>query len=443
LTGVTDALLGASFGGLGGLGAGQIGKQLAKKNLLGNPEAQMNFTRDYLEGLNNNALTRQGFSINDIRGLKSGNYGNLAGDTLYNFIGENAFNAPKGKLMEAKQMAMYGDSNADIRNATGWFKGVDGKWRYEMPDGKLIEDSNVWKQYNSILGDTYEQAKLGDIYDNSELYQAYPRLKDLSVIKSKMPDGIDGASSSNSIHIDNSLFTKHNPEYYKELDLLKQTPEIKRLNEIIKEARINGESELLEEEFDNILNNTENGKLYNSLVYQHRIPQKVDGWSEDALETIVHELQHQIQNIEGFARGGNSANPNYHKLAGEVEARLAGARAKLTPEQRQIYNPANGSTYLSNYGYDVIPEKQIVEYKPTPANSLNYRNEWVKIDGKDYRILNLPKKDYGKILHIVDTYLKPEDMIGEVIDWSDDLYKYTFQKVSPTDYKFIRRRKLK
>lgn len=46
---------------------------------------------------------------------------------------------------------------------------------------------------------------------------------------------------------------------------------------------------------------------------------------------------------------------------------------------------------------------------------MKYRDEWVKIDGKDYRILNLPKKDYGKILHIADTYIKPDDMIGEVI----------------------------
>ena len=62
---------------------------------------------------------------------------------------------------------------------------------------------------------------------------------------------------------------------------------------------------------------------------------------------------------------------------------------------------------------------------------MNYRNEWVKIDGKDYRVLNLPKKDYGKILHIIDTNINQNDYIGQLINANDDLYHYTFQKVSP------------
>ena len=77
------------------------------------------------------------------------------------------------------------------------------------------------------------------------------------------------------------------------------------------------------------------------------------------------------------------------------------------------------------------------------SKNLKFRDEWIRIGDKDYHILNLPKKDYGKILHIVDTYIKPDDMIGETITKSDDMYKYTFQKIAPTEYKFIKRRKLK
>ena len=76
-------------------------------------------------------------------------------------------------------------------------------------------------------------------------------------------------------------------------------------------------------------------------------------------------------------------------------------------------------------------------------NGLNYRNEWVKIDGKDYRVLNLPKKDYGKILHIIDTNINQDDYVGQLINANDDSYHYTFQKVSPIDYKFIGRKKIK
>ena len=76
-------------------------------------------------------------------------------------------------------------------------------------------------------------------------------------------------------------------------------------------------------------------------------------------------------------------------------------------------------------------------------NDLNYRNEWVKIDGKDYRVLNLPKKDYGKILHALDTNLRIDDNVGDVLTRYDDNYAYTFLKTAPTEYKFIRKVKIK
>lgn len=470
-------------------------------------------------------------------------------ETLHNFIGENAFNAPKGKLMEAKQMAMYGDSNADIRNATGWFKGVDGKWKYEIPDGKIIDNPKLIENFDEDIG-TYYTGKLSDIYDAPELYQAYPQLRNRDIsIQSLKPQDY-GASYDDSIVLNRDLlYRKDNPEFLKLKSELENTPEYKKYD-----LAYNADSgdtlqdianmDKAQEEFFN----TDVGKKYHSLMWDKSYPiqRKIKGFNDDALNTITHELQHQIQDIEGFATGGNltshsklgrryqdikakeineqiinaypelekafpkqglalskelqdymfknnyghilnesdypvmmnmndkgsetitkileDAKPDiyteelnkisqyqnlspaeyYKRLAGEAEARLAEARAKLTPEQRQIYNPANESTYLTNYGYDVIPEKQIVEFrKDTPANSLKYRDEWVKIGNKDYRILNLPKKDYGKILHSLDTNIKIDDNIGDVLTRYDDKYAYTFQKTAPTEYKFIKRRKIK
>jgi hypothetical protein len=116
--------------------------------------------------------------------------------------------------------------------------------------------------------------------------------------------------------------------------------------------------------------------------------------------TALHELQHHIQDYEGFARGGMpetaasqfyddmnkrmseivrkkdratgaekqalqdeydrlmnekmKANPNdlYRRLAGEAEARLVQSRRSLTAEERRMLHP-----WL---GYDVPPEQQIV-----------------------------------------------------------------------------------
>ena len=310
----------------------------------------------------------------------------------------------------------------------------------------MIDNPNLTKEFDDDIG-TYFTGKLSDIYDAPELYQAYPQLANRNVVIQNMPDGYGGSSWGDSISLNRDYFQKENPEFLKLKSELENTPEYIKYNSSFNVDTGNPVEDLkIIENAEKEFFNSDVGKKYHSLMWEKNlpVPRKIEGFNDNALKTITHEAQHQIQALEGFARGGNGNRSDYWNLAGEAEARLAGARAKLTPEQRQIYNPANESTYLTNYGYDVLPEKQIVEFRNNDlANSLKYRDEWVKIGNKDYRILNLPKKDYGKILHNIDTYLKPDDMIGETVDWSDDMYKYTFQKTSPTDYKFIKRKKLK
>lgn len=65
---------------------------------------------------------------------------------------------------------------------------------------------------------------------------------------------------------------------------------------------------------------------------------------EKAKKTSIHELQHLIQDVEGFSRGGTigtgeNALENYRRLAGEAEARAVDARLPLTMEQRRKIFP--------------------------------------------------------------------------------------------------------
>lgn len=489
LTAAQDMVLGSVGGALVGGVVGKVGKNIAKKQLAKNPVARNQYAQDYLEGLNKNKLNRE---LADYRGAVQNTF-NGNSQTLNNFIGENAFNAPKGKLMEAKQMAMYGDSNADIRNATGWFKGVDGKWRYEIPDGKIIDNPKLIENFDEDIG-TYYTGKLSDIYDAPELYQAYPQLRNRDIsIQSLKPQDY-GASYDDSIVLNRDLlYRKDNPEFLKLKAELENTPEYKKYD--LAYNTDSGDTlqdianmDKAQEEFFN----TDVGKKYHSLMWDKSYPiqRKIKGFNDDALNTITHELQHQIQDIEGFATGGNltshsklgrryqdikakeineqiinaypelekafpkqglalskelqdymfksnyghilnesdypimmnmndkgsetitkileDAKPDiyteelnkisqyqnlspaeyYKRMAGEAEARLAGARAKLTPEQRQIYNPANESTYLTNYGYDVMPEKQIVEFrnnepsfsKKIPDDEFNYEKAMDEVE---------------------------------------------------------------
>ncbi len=79
------------------------------------------------------------------------------------FGGRLAKTADLEKLATAKKMVKSGESENSIWNKTGWFKGIDDKWRFEIPDTNL--------KANFGRGLTEE----GLVHP--ELFKAYPQLK--------------------------------------------------------------------------------------------------------------------------------------------------------------------------------------------------------------------------------------------------------------------------
>lgn len=82
---------------------------------------------------------------------------------LGSFGGVKAKTADHAKLAEAKDMLKKGAGEAEIRGRTGWFKGLDGHWRFEIPDNNL-----------KLTADGFE---------HPELFEAYPELKDNTPIE--------------------------------------------------------------------------------------------------------------------------------------------------------------------------------------------------------------------------------------------------------------------
>ena len=70
-----------------------------------------------------------------------------------------------------------------IKLTTGWERGTDGKWRYEVPDvvinqaAELVEDGQVLT------------TTLGSLVLSDELFNAYPELRDTQVIFKELPVG--------------------------------------------------------------------------------------------------------------------------------------------------------------------------------------------------------------------------------------------------------------
>jgi DNA-directed RNA polymerase specialized sigma24 family protein len=102
---------------------------------------------------------------------------NAGGDfPKFSFGGRRAKTANEDHLTLARALEREGKDEWAIWHNTGWARGVDGKWRFEIPDDGA--DFGVpWSNLRRRKGDTpLEQA-----FNHPELFEAYPILRDVSV----------------------------------------------------------------------------------------------------------------------------------------------------------------------------------------------------------------------------------------------------------------------
>ena len=425
---LSDSALSALGGGAVGYMGGQLLKNLAKKGLQGNKQAQTQYWDDYVEGLSDNARLGEqsllGKETNKFRALRDfgsdkgvGNPKNIL--SQYLFAGENALNADINALTEAERMSLYEDAkNLDTWKQTGWFKGVDGEWRFEIPNGKLKDNIN-WVEELDRDNKPFQAAKLSDVYDNPVFYEAYPEAKNLNIYLSDLGDK-SGSYHELGQYIDldkTSNYRTADPEKLKLLEEIKQTPLYKKAHEFRSDKPF-------EEIRDDYL------EYKNSDLYQKEdeLLQNltVDGWNKEALNTLQHELQHFIQGQENFARGGNPKSAggfqNYNRLAGEVEARLAENRGLLTPEQMKERIPF----VVGDYGYDVAPTEQLLDkgygvYGKGEVYKIPKNNLYDKLVDNTVDLTN----NFNKTPTIQEVKSHIKDLIdsGKVFDTLDDDWK--------------------
>lgn len=146
----------------------------------------------------------------------------------------------------ARQMETAGKAAQEVKLATGWERGADGKWRYEMPDPQFVPGvSKMLKGGRPRL--LWKLLKDGK---KNPLIRAYPELASYKIQETKMP--------------------ANNPGVHYGSGLIKVS--------------------------DNLLSVTDFGEYA-----------KILGLTKNqTLEHILyHELQHAIQSQEGFAKGGS------------------------------------------------------------------------------------------------------------------------------------------
>lgn len=90
------------------------------------------------------------------------------------FGGEMALTADKTALETAKKMAADGANRDAIWNATGWFKGKDDKWRFEIPDNASKVNTNA-----ASFSDESNNVPMSLAMKHDILFDAYPEMAEL------------------------------------------------------------------------------------------------------------------------------------------------------------------------------------------------------------------------------------------------------------------------
>lgn len=308
-------------------------------------------------------LEESGLSLYDYDPEKEGDRKRAFGEAVNNeknvrfmFAGEKgAAEADKAEektyrmdnLKVAEKMERGKKDAKAIKIATGWERGADGKWRYEMPDFKADKPITVDTDIDiSHVGpySPYKEplCKLSDLIDDKALFAAYPSLKNIDILLvgntafegmyDKLHNNI--ALRTNAVSIDSKYSQPSNAKEIKAAlekfhnfwDSL--TGEDKELADDAIDAYGGYTEEELNE--DSYFRELEKGnpKVAELVRLENSIPSKKDvrfegtqiALNHEGKLTLAHEIQHAIQDIEGFAEGGN---PEQFQDPSELESQYA------------------------------------------------------------------------------------------------------------------------
>ena len=250
-------------------------------------------------------------SSDNIRFSLAGERGAAAADKAEERTTRMDFLSVARKMEEEKK-----DAKA-IKMATGWERGADGKWRYEMPDAKIkdtmdVGGGHIVKRYEDDM--LWNGGKLSDVIDAPELFKAYPQLKDVRIdtdaIMNDMPSHGEYDSKTNTITI-------HADELKYMNDILNH--EIQHAIQGIEGFATGGSPTTIRGEVK---------KRFNEVTKQ--IKQLRAEGKEDEAKALI-EKNRGLYN----AYMKNDDFNSYKSLAGEVEARNVSARLNMTPEERR------------------------------------------------------------------------------------------------------------
>ena len=239
-------------------------------------------------------------------------------------------------LSVAKDMEKNKKKAKAIKVATGWERGADGKWRYEMPD-VVFRDPKEWVNKKTLtLSDIVE--KPNDLFkEYPELFDAYPELKDMKILKGRAKSGgvfYNNAITLNLGDIREAIKYDMDTHYKLANNSLKKTlvHEIQHYIQDKEGFAQGGNSEMIIDK--NALDAIAKLRAEKDAVAKefYAISPEEQQRRKYEINNRYNDLTKQIERLEKSSRIGYDG---YNRLSGEVEARNVSSRLNMTPEERR------------------------------------------------------------------------------------------------------------
>ena len=315
-------------------------------------------------------------------------------DIRFSFAGDSALNADNKMLQKAKEMYNDFESSESIRKETGWHLGADGKWRFEIDDSQMkvftSGDALFRKEHPEYtrLQELYDKFWKGDISDAeqkelTELNQTWGG--ELARLRTRLQRG-------NARLVD---IIQHDV-------LFENYPQLENVRVILVEN--------LDRATGAYVVNDSEIRIDEDLFKNKYQEAKRNG-------TLIHEIQHAIQDIEGFAMGANFNMIDAAISATEDEVKAADEHHETAADN--LLDALDEAGYFNKYGedIDVASEEELnrirSEYEKTNPDILKLVDEF-----KDSR----------------DALEKAQSKLRELKNMSAvDFYKYAAGEIEARD----------
>jgi hypothetical protein len=235
------------------------------------------------------------------------------------FIGPSAKTWDAEAASKAQMLAAKGVDPRAVWSETGTWKGPDGHWRQEIPDN-MASIKNDLLPTVEIRGKSYPDFKVQDALEHQGLFEAYPSVKGIQ--QSISNDGKFGGTyrdGSDWISLDQRYQVSVPSEAQQKLrdaasnaqTEFYNNPRVKRYDGLLNTiADKHGFGDRMEKTINKFGGEIERqrvnlGKATANAIESTSVNPIGLRLSPTAKSTQLHELQHAIQQREGFASGGS------------------------------------------------------------------------------------------------------------------------------------------